>query len=188
MKNKIKTVIITGLCVCGLATQLSAAQAQPGSAEDPLVTKSYVDGKISQITGVSPSTGTSSSSGNEAIVNDVLAQLEIIYGISKKVGTGSANTSSSSSKPEGEAFEPVFASAGQIVVGLEGAEIILRSGKAVAYCPGENGVINVSKGIDLKNGDEVDLNNMLIVPRSDGRGISATTDIWVIIKGGYEIK
>ena len=146
--NKLERLTVTGLLVIaftggGIATNLLASDTQPGSAGDPLVTKSYVDDKISQL------------SGGASI--------------------------------EPSVYVPVSAASGQLLIGHEGTEIILRSGKGVAYCSGENGVVNVTTGEDVTDGAAVSANHMLIVPRYDGRGIRAETDVWFMVKGGYDL-
>jgi len=87
----------------------------------------------------------------------------------------------------GDVFTPVFVSAGNIVLAAEGTEIILRSGTATAHVPGPDGIVNITSGQDMPHGAAISRNNLLIIPREDGRGIAATTDAWFIIKGGYTI-
>ena len=38
-----------------------------------------------------------------------------------------------------------------------------------------------------RNGNTIENNNLLIVPRDDGRGVKTTEDSWFIIKGEYKI-
>ncbi|MCL2170071.1 MAG: hypothetical protein FWB74_08625 [Defluviitaleaceae bacterium] len=84
-------------------------------------------------------------------------------------------------------FTPVQVFAGHVIMGHEGTEMILRSGLAVANVPAENGIIDVTDGIDIMHGDPIGLNNFLIIPREDGRGIFAISDIWVMVKGDFNI-
>ncbi|MCI8341638.1 MAG: hypothetical protein HFE62_00250 [Firmicutes bacterium] len=100
----------------------------------------------------------------------------------------SENQTPSNMEPE-VAFVPVKAEMGEMLVGGEGAEIILRSGKAVSYCSGNDGIIDVSAGTEYFNGTSITANHLLIVPRDDGRGAIVTSDeAWFIVKGGYEIR
>jgi hypothetical protein len=139
-------MVAGAVCAVAAAAFLNAssfaADAVPGSSDDPVVTKSYVDDKINQALG--------SASGGEAL-----------------------------------AFTPVAASAGQYIIGREGAEIILRSGAAAIHCPGENGVTNITNGADMPDGANLQANNLIIIPRDDGRGVKAETDAWFLIKGEY---
>ena len=85
-------------------------------------------------------------------------------------------------------YVPVSVKMGQLLIGLEGTEIILRSGKAVGYCTGENGMVNITTGTEVFSGTEIPRNHMLIVPRDDGRGALVVEDAWFLVKGGYSIQ
>lgn len=77
--------------------------------------------------------------------------------------------------------------AGQTLTAEAGAEIILRSGQATVV-EMTNGLADVTEGKDLINGAAVPLNHLLIVPRSDGRGIKASTDGFVMVRGVFAVK
>lgn len=115
----------------------------PGSAEDPVVTKSYVDAQIAAL----------KSSGGTATV-----------------------------------FEPINVKAGQKLIGGAGTELILRSGDAYAIDNGVDGLSDVTSAKDLKGGVTITANHLLLVPRADGRGIRAGSDLWVMVKGSYTIQ
>ncbi|NLY77571.1 MAG: hypothetical protein GX080_05730 [Tissierellia bacterium] len=92
-------------------------------------------------------------------------------------------------------FNVVEVKAGKILTGKGGTEIILRGspsssktvGKAVIYSTDKDGLSDITAGKDLRNGANVPLNHLLIVPR-DGRGVRAVTDTIYLIKGEYTIK
>jgi hypothetical protein len=84
-------------------------------------------------------------------------------------------------------FSTVELSAGQRLIGGDGTEIILRSGEATAIDNGYNGVANLTAGMDMMTGNSIELNHLLLVPRADGRGILATTEAWVMVRGSYSI-
>jgi hypothetical protein len=133
-------IVVIALIVTTIA--VGAETYEPGSKDDPVVTKSYVDSKIAEI---------------------------------KAQGTSSA------------VFEAVFVKAGQKLIGGGGTELILRSGTAVAIDNGVDGLSDVTGAKDLLGGNAVSRNHLLLIPRDDGRGISAKTDIWVMVKGSYTI-
>ena len=85
-------------------------------------------------------------------------------------------------------YTPVFVTVGQTIYGKEGTELILRSGKGVAYVPTREGISNISTGQDLENNAFVGKNHLLITPRDDGRGIKVTENAWFLVKGQYTIK
>ena len=87
-----------------------------------------------------------------------------------------------------ETYKAVQLTAGQKLIGNGGTEIILRSGEATAIDNGANGVSDITGAKDLMSGHWVAQNHLLLVPKSDGRGIAATTDIWVMVRGSYSVK
>ena len=141
-KRKI-TIAIVFIALVAATAAVGAESYDPGSENDPVVTKSYVDSQIAAI----------KSSG------------------------GSSDT-----------FEAVFVEAGKKLIGGAGAEMILRSGGALAIDNGTDGLSDVTGAKDLMGGFAVTKNHLLLIPRDDGRGISAATDIWVMVKGSYTIK
>ncbi|MGP1442113.1 MAG: hypothetical protein ACTTJ2_05740 [Anaerovoracaceae bacterium] len=95
---------------------------------------------------------------------------------------GSSNTQASAG-----GYEIVHLKAGQSLLGNEGTEIILRSGRAAAIDNGANGVSDMTAGTDLRTGDSVQANHLLLVPRADGRGLSVSTEAYLMVRGGCTI-
>lgn len=182
-KKRMKAAVISAVIAgCISVTDGQAFGAQPGSAEDPLVSQSYVDGKINQIMSLITGAAASAGSGSyDEIVSDVMAQIEYLYGAK----LNASDTAGVSGQQQTDRYVPVSASPGQVIIGEEGTEIILRSGTAAAYCPGPNGLVDVTDGGELLHNHTVKANHMLIVPRGDGRGVQVQTDAWFIIKGDY---
>ncbi|MEA1974118.1 MAG: hypothetical protein U9N10_01025 [Bacillota bacterium] len=90
---------------------------------------------------------------------------------------------------EGRSYEIVNVKAGnKIIFTSETTEFILRSGEASAIASENGGLANLTEGVDLKTGENVKLNNLILIPRNDGRGILANTDLWIMIKGQYELR
>ena len=93
-----------------------------------------------------------------------------------------------SSGTDSETFEVLFVASGKKVLGKEGTELILRSGTASAIDNGTNGLSDLTAGTEMMGDSPVGKNHLIIIPKEDGRGISAKTDIYVMIKGGYTLK
>lgn len=142
MKRVVAGLVII-FSVFSLTVAAAAAADSPGSEDDPIVTKSYVD---SQIAGL------------------------------KSGGTSSGT------------YQAVQLTAGQKLTGDEGTEVILRSGEATAIDNGANGVSDLTGGSDLMTGQSVGQNHLLLIPRNDGRGIQAITEIYVMVRGSYTIQ
>lgn len=144
--------------------------SQPGTAEDPVVTKSYVDQQIQKaISGGTITTPVATPTPNATTA---------------PVATTSPSTSSNES-------EIVDVKPGQTLIASAGAEFIVRAGKAVIYSKDANGVADLTDGKDLLNGVPAPSNHLLSFPR-DGRGITVqegqTLGLVVMVRGGYTLK
>ena len=163
-KKRSKKLLLILLCgsILALVFMLSTmATPAPGSEEDPLVTRSYVDRLISDL---GHGGGSLNAAQMDTIVNEIINRL------------GASDT-----------FTPVHMTSGQTLFGNEGTEIILRSGMAVVQANGVDGLANVTSGQDIGLGEAIERNHLLIVPRTDGRGVHATSDVWLLVKGGFSI-
>ncbi len=174
-----------------LVHTVSGIGPEPGSDEDPLVTKSYVDtefGKFSaqvnsKINLLKSELRRSKSDETIESVKGQLVQLE------KNIDNLKNQIEEQSKYMK---FKVVELEAGQSIILGDSAEIILRAGKALAIA-GEKGdglsdITTDSKKNNLVTDDIVPLNHMLLISRDDGRGIRAVTKIWVLVKGDYKIE
>lgn len=116
----------------GQRAQAQGSAPEPGSEQDPLVSKSYVDDYV---------------------------QLRV-----------------------------VTLAAGQQLIGDGGTEIILRGGKTTAIGTAAGGLSDLTGGKDLVTGVTVPPNHLLLVPRSDGRGVKAVTDAILLVRGPHSIR
>lgn len=207
MRNS-KRLIITILSVFIVGvTIVNAATSEPGSSSDPVVSKSYVDEQINQLKLLLQE---GNSTQEKSYVDEQINQLklllqennstqentsensiskeEIINSVLSQINNTQNNNNVQNNTTNIGSYVPVSATRGQKIIGGEGTEIILRSGSAVSYTTVEDGIVNATKGLDLKNGEYIGKNNILIVPRNDGRGVSVTSDAWFIIRGSYIIQ
>ena len=168
MNNRKKAAVLATALFCS-AVLVAAA---PGSAADPLVTKSYVDAKDAGLMTAITSAGSSGFDVSGLSADEVLA-LKTLLGVS---APASAN------------YVPVLLQKDQLLLGGEGTEVILRTGSANAVCPGINGLVDMSDGTELFNAEAIPLNHNIIIPREDGRGIAAAGESWLMVRGGYTVK
>ncbi|MBC7959090.1 MAG: hypothetical protein H7X94_04410, partial [Vallitaleaceae bacterium] len=86
-------------------------------------------------------------------------------------------------------FVVVEVGAGQKLICEGSTEIILRSGDAtgVANAAGD-GLSDVTSGADIRQGVAVEKNHLLIVPKTDGRGLLVTKKSYLMVKGNYAIE
>ena len=162
MKKKKATVIIVAVALIASLTAGYIALADAGSSDDPLVSLSYLTS---------------------------IFKPEILNEVDQRVSTKVSEAVSSQGQTGGGGYvyTAVEVLAGQTILGAEGTELILRSGEAVSVCPGTNGLVDATGGLDLLGGLAVSPNHVYIIPREDGRGITMTTDGFVMIKGSYKI-
>ncbi|GGF91625.1 hypothetical protein [Paenibacillus abyssi] len=142
---------------------------KPGSIDDPVVTKSYVDQLFKQ-SGGSAGGGTGSTGGN----------------------TGSAGNSPVGNNAAGASLEVVTVPLGKLLIAKEeGTEFVVRSGKALVYSADKDGISNLTEGMDLTNGKAITNNHLLLSPRV-GRGITPdplvnNNRLIVLVRGSYEL-
>lgn len=208
-----KYIVLTMVTICvstiGINQYIKAASTSPGSNGDPVVSKSYVDARINELktfinntgnntgsnintennTGSNVNTGTTviDNTSKQKIVEEVIAVIEALYS-DKFKEESTEKVPVETPEAEDPAFLPVQLSSGQCLIGGEGAEIIFRSGNAIVYSENDMGVIDVSSGKELFNGEGISANHLLIVARKDGRGVRAIKESWFMVKGGYSIK
>lgn len=171
--NKTWKVVSTAVLISGgvwlgslLNTTASGAGAtgQPGTSDDPVVTKSYVDQQIQKALGGGSTTTTPTVPTNPT-------------------NNGAVSTSN--------AVVIVDVRPGEKLIAEAGAEFIVRNGKAVIYSQDANGVADLTDGKDIVNGQAVITNHLLSFPR-DGRGITVQDGqkfgLVVMVRGGYSIQ
>lgn len=128
----------------------------PGSVDDPIVTKGYVDAAVAKL---------------------VKQELEKI-GSTGGGGGGSVKV------------EVVTVPWGTKLVVADGGELIVRSGKAIAYSADKNGLSDLTDGLDITPGKAVKNNHLILNPRGD-RGVESdpkqAKDIIVLVRGEYKL-
>jgi uncharacterized protein YlxW (UPF0749 family) len=164
--KKVHILALAFLTVFLLFGSVNAVSPEPGSPEDPVVSKSYVDNQVYLLT--------QEINALKEEISQLRASLDAYGG---SVG----------------GFKVLTLTAGQTLVAGGGTEIILRSGAATAISGELGGLADVTSGLgtahDLKTGQNVPQNHLLIVSRDDGRGIKATSEtVYVLVKGPYTIK
>ena len=167
MKRKIAlilTAVLLGLAVC-----LPAAAAGAGTADDPLVTLSYLNETF--LAAVQKRIDEAVASRNASLT---------AY-IDGKLGSGgSAGTVSS--------FAVVTIPAGKTLVGDIGCEVMLRVGGATCVSPSTPGLIDETTGGTLENGKAL-VKNHLYMMTIEGRGVKAGSGtVKVLVRGSYTIK
>ena len=129
------------------------------------------------------SVGTSSVTPG-TVTDPVVTKSYVDEQIAKISGDGSTGGATAT-------LEVVTVPADRILMVNAGSEIVIRTGKAVAYSSDSNGISDVTAGVDIKSGVAVPTNHEIWFPR-DGRGIQAATgttgSLTVLVKGSYYLQ
>lgn len=175
MKLTIKAIItaLGILCLVPFYSNSHADAPTPGSASDPVLTKSYFD--------------------QNSLTQDQVKQL-IASAIAKLPNGGYGTVSGSGSStdtivsPSPTALTIVQLKLGQTLYAGAGTEFIVRTGNTVAISSDEEGIPDVTSGKDIQPGATIENNHLLIFPK-DTRGIKPaaknTAEIYVMVRGNY---
>lgn len=166
-KTKKAIVIFAALAVIINTT----VNANPGTPADPLVSRSYVDTRIAEL---------------EQQITALTRLIADMQPPGADFATHMPLPPVADMATNRELFEVVRVESGGMLLGGASTEIILRAGEATIIA-GENGLVNVTSGQDIANGQIVPLNNLLIVPVGDGRGLRFNTAAYIMVKGDFTI-
>ena len=160
LTKRIKTTAIAVSAAAVLAV-FGIVLAQEYGAEDPLISKSYLDNVFySQITQY----------------------------VDAKVAAVQAAPAAPAQSVD---YQVITLQKGQTLYAKSSLEFILRPGaSAIAVSPStENGIANVSHGVELMNGYPIPINVYCVIPRGDGRGVQCLSDTaYIMVRGQYEIR
>ncbi len=164
MKKKI--VLIISVVLAAVIALSVIATAAYDSTSDPLISLSYLTKYVEEA--LKP-------------INEKIAALT--GGESGGDGTTAPATT--------DAFVVIDLKPGQELQCTAATELILRSGSAVIVSPFDNqGLCDMTAGVDLQAGAAVPKNHCLLIPRgNDGRGIKITGSgtAYVMVGGAYKI-
>ena len=173
MNNRKSWVILLAAALLAIScfAAVFADDAVPGTAADPVVSKSYMDAQI------------------DILKTQISTLQQQVDKLEESGGGGTPSTPDTPATPaEAPKFEVVKVEAGKSVICAASTEIILRSGTATAIAGASGGVSDVTEGVDLSQDTAVTKNHLLIIPVDDGRGIRCTSVCYVMIKGDYTLK
>ncbi|MBQ4327323.1 MAG: hypothetical protein IJC32_02795 [Clostridia bacterium] len=164
MKKRI--VLIISVVLAAIIALSVIATAAYDSTSDPLISLSYLTKYVEEA--LKP-------------INEKIAALT--GGESGGDGTTAPATT--------DAFVVIDLKPGQELQCTAATELILRSGSAVIVSPFDNqGLCDMTAGVDLQAGTAVPKNHCLLIPRgNDGRGIKITGSgtAYVMVGGAYKI-
>ena len=156
----------------------AGTSAVPGSKDDPLVTASWVESRLRELS------RDPAPAPDDGVPVDLSLYEERLERLENQVAGLEARV-----KPtEPPRFEVVQVSARQTVLTGHGTEVVVRAG-SVRVVGGEGGGFSdLTAGKSLLCGSSVQLNHLLLSARKDGRGLAAQADSLLLIRGDYEIR
>lgn len=182
------TVLIAVMLVLSAVILSAADGVIPGSEQDPIVTQSYVEQKSEQLKYYIDSL-IAKANEDSAIQAQEIAKLKAELELKNQEIAKLKESIAAASSGGGGRFEVVEMQKGQMLIAGESAEIIPRSGKFSAIYGANGGLSDITAAKDLKDGEAIVNNHMLIASRGDGRGMKALADkSFLIIKGTYTLK
>lgn len=158
-KNRWFLRLLALLVLSGTLMTTATLAADAGSAQDPLVTLSYL---------------------NETFLGTILQRVD--QKIAERSGQAVSGGGTSSSS-----FVVVTLSQGQTLTGDIGCEVLLRVGGASCISPSSPGLIDETSAGVLENGGALARNHLYMMT-IEGRGIradAATTKL--MVRGGYTV-
>jgi hypothetical protein len=166
------TVLVLAVLLAGQIAR--AGDFAPGSQQDPLVTQSYVEQRNEQLKFYFEQKYQEFSSLIQQ-AGDRISALEAGAGV--QPGNAAAAV-----------FEVVNVPSGKNLIGYAGTEMVLRGGRATAIQSELGGLADLTGARDIGQGQIIPDNHLLLIPRTDGRGIKAETDCIFLAKGRYDIQ
>ena len=167
---------LAALCL----TAGAAMAAGSGSQSDPLVTLSYL-------------TQTATPAVLEQVDAKVTAyQQQLVDKLDLVVSGYATKMEELAVEQSGEENAAVYSvmtlKKGQKLSMEIGCEVMLRVGTAQCVSSSDHGLINITNGASLNNGQELTMNN-LYMATIDGRGVQATADtVKVLVRGSFTIE
>ncbi len=159
--NKTRITVIIAVMLALVCSLSILASAAYDSTNDPLISLSYLT----------------------KYVDEALAPI--------KASIASLGGNVEGAAPVATGFEAIFVEYGKEIQCTAATELILRSGTAEVVSPFDNqGLSDLTDGVDLKAGAAVPKNHNLLIPRGDdGRGIVITSSggAYVMVGGAYII-
>jgi len=177
-----------GIWVGSSFVTISSASSQLGSADDPVVTKSYVDQQIQKALGGSSSSsvGNTNNSNSGTKNNTPTAPVTPPVSTAPTPTTTPSATSSSTITTKVVEIRP-----GKKLIAAAGTEVIIRTGKAVVYSSEKNGILDLTAGSEMGGSQAIPNNHLLLFPR-DGRGVEVALtqgyNATVLVIGDYKIQ
>jgi len=180
-KLKKKHVIMVVAIISGIALLQLAPDVKAQTDSGPVIyDATYINAKEIEIKNLI-------QSSNEELKKQILA-IPVQTDLEKKL---SDTQNELATLKDSMVFKIIKLPAGKTLIGDASTEIIVRNtNRVTAYIASTatGGISNLISGKDIPNGVIIPANQLLLVPKADGRGMKAIKDADIMIKGTYTIK
>ena len=174
--------LLSGGLVTAALLGVALAAGSQGTQGDPLITLSYL---TQQFTPSVLSQVESTLTAREATLRQ---QLETVAdGYVAQVEEQLAASGGSSGDTASAVYQVITLTAGQTVVGSEACEFLLRSGTATCVSDSSPGLVDMTDGGTLANGGRLTANHLYLAT-IEGRGVKASTQCTLMVRGSYVIQ
>lgn len=164
--NRMSKLATIGILLLVSMTLCVSADGTYSTHEDPLVSLSYVNNVL-----------------GPQIMEQVLAKIDAEYVKISDISMASAGS-----------YTTLALTQGQTVMADACCEVVLVSGMASAVITAAanveagNGISDLTDGAVLVNSNLLPLNHYLVIPKSDGRGFTVTSETaTILIRGEYHV-
>lgn len=193
IQQKLTISIAAVLMTCLLVSGYFAVAAESGTAEDPLITQSYLDAVVTPkaIQAAEEAAGAQSNALSARInaisqqidekITAAAAALASDETFLKRVAAAGGGTAA-----DNGTWKALTLAAGQKVYLAVGAEVVLRSGAANCFESGEKGLVNLSEVGELTEGQPLSL-YALYTATTQSSGFQASERTKVLISGDYSL-
>ena len=162
-KHTVRTILCVSLAATVLTALTALAAGDPGGKADPLVTLSYL---------------------TETFAPRLMDEVD---GLLEKRNAALAKELLDKQFPDGsgEAYATVTLSAGEILRGETGCEVLLRFGSA--RCAGTEavGLVDTTSGGSLNSGNTLEANHLYLLP--EVRDVASPDGAVLLVRGSYTI-
>lgn len=197
MRNRRRFTITVGavLMVCMLATGYAAVAAEYGSADDPLITQSYLEQVLTpSLTtaaedAAKTQAGTYQSAMERKIVEMSQALDNKIASLAAKLAkddTFAQKVADAGGAGEADAWESVNVAPGSTLTLDVDTEIVLRKGSATCVESAGTGLTDLSGG-GVLSADESLVQDHRYIATTQNAGFHASSSVTVLINGGHSV-
>ena len=205
MKRKFRVSFILIIALAMLATTIVAAAASSyDTTNDPIVVYSgmvkwaeetfrpSINEKIDQSVASLQTTLNDTQTKLSTAEQTIAALRQELNALTQKLEA--LDNGSQTPTVDVSGYEVVYLTQGTQLLANSVCNIILRSGSATVISPfygaSAQGLTDITDGSELLNGDAIQKNHLLVVPRgNDGRGIYITSadGAYILVQGGYQL-